>query len=55
MDRKWDVIVVGAGPVGSYLASLLAGWGLATLVLEEHPDIGHRYRRECHIASSALL
>lgn len=41
MDRKWDVIVVGAGPVGSYLASLLAGWGLATLVLEEHPEIGH--------------
>jgi geranylgeranyl reductase family protein len=40
MDRKWDVIVVGAGPVGSYLAAQLAGWGLATLVLEEHPDIG---------------
>ncbi|MEE9202257.1 MAG: NAD(P)/FAD-dependent oxidoreductase [Dehalococcoidia bacterium] len=40
MDRKWDVIVVGAGPVGSYLAAQLAGWGLDTLVLEEHPDIG---------------
>jgi geranylgeranyl reductase family protein len=40
MDRKWDVIVVGAGPAGSYLAAELAGWGFATLVLEEHPEIG---------------
>lgn len=41
MDRKWDVIVVGAGPAGSYLAAQLAGWGLDTLILEEHTDIGH--------------
>ncbi|MDP6511363.1 MAG: NAD(P)/FAD-dependent oxidoreductase [Dehalococcoidia bacterium] len=40
MHRKWDVIIVGAGPVGSYLASRLAGWGLSTLMLEEHPYIG---------------
>ncbi|MDP7470482.1 MAG: NAD(P)/FAD-dependent oxidoreductase, partial [Dehalococcoidia bacterium] len=40
MHKKWDVIIVGAGPVGSYLASRLAGCGLSTLILEEHLDIG---------------
>ncbi len=36
----YDVIVVGAGPGGSYSAYLLAKKGFKVLVLEEHPQIG---------------
>ncbi|MCD6461253.1 MAG: FAD-dependent monooxygenase, partial [Thermoplasmata archaeon] len=37
---KWDVAVVGAGPVGSFLASRTAEMGFSTVMLEEHPSIG---------------
>lgn len=42
MDKpeKSDVLVVGAGPVGLYLARLLEGSGLSATVLEEHMEIG---------------
>jgi len=36
----YDVIVVGAGPIGCHTAWLLARAGLEVLVLEEHPTIG---------------
>ncbi|MBM3149133.1 MAG: NAD(P)/FAD-dependent oxidoreductase, partial [Chloroflexi bacterium] len=35
-----DTIIVGAGPVGSYLAEKLARHGHRVLVLEKKPDIG---------------
>jgi geranylgeranyl reductase family protein len=35
-----DVIVIGAGPVGSFTAARLAQAGLRTLVLEEHALVG---------------
>lgn len=35
-----DVLVVGAGPVGSYAALCLARSGHSVSVFEEHPDIG---------------
>ena len=35
-----DVLIIGGGPTGSYLADKLAQAGFATLVLEEHPTIG---------------
>ena len=35
-----DVIVIGAGPAGSYAAGRLAGEGLSVTVIEEHPVIG---------------
>jgi len=35
-----DVIVIGAGPVGSFTAWRLAQAGLRTLVVEEHTTIG---------------
>ena len=35
-----DVIVVGAGPAGSYLSHLLSRSGFSVLNLEEHPEVG---------------
>jgi geranylgeranyl reductase family protein len=37
----WDVVVAGAGPVGSAAARACAEAGLATLCLEEHGTIGY--------------
>lgn len=36
----WDVIVVGAGPSGSYAAYRLAKSGLRVQLIEEHPVVG---------------
>jgi len=36
----YDLLEVGAGPVGSFLAGEMAGWGLQVLVLEEDQDPG---------------
>jgi digeranylgeranylglycerophospholipid reductase len=38
--RKFDCIVVGAGPAGSMAAKTLAENGIETLLLEKHPQIG---------------
>jgi len=38
--EKSDVLVVGAGPVGLYLAGLLEKSGLTVRILEEHEKIG---------------
>lgn len=38
--RLYDTIIVGAGPVGSYLAGSLAQLGLAVLVLEKKAAVG---------------
>ncbi|MBI5025653.1 MAG: NAD(P)/FAD-dependent oxidoreductase [Nitrospirae bacterium] len=35
-----DVIIIGAGPIGSYTAYLLAKEGLDVAILEEHSDVG---------------
>ena len=60
-----DVIIVGGGPVGSYLASKLAEAGERVLVLERKSDIGERVcctgivSRECvqsfHIDEGLIL
>ncbi len=36
----YDVVVVGAGPIGSIAAKYAAKSGARTLILEEHPSIG---------------
>lgn len=36
----YDVVIVGAGPTGSYVAGKCAESGLKTIVMEEHPEIG---------------
>ena len=37
---RWDVLVVGAGPAGMAAASVTAGAGLATLIVDEAPSPG---------------
>lgn len=37
---KWDVLVVGAGPAGSFAAERIAASGFATLLVEEHCTVG---------------
>ena len=32
---KWDVAIVGLGPIGATLANLLGGYGITTIVLEK--------------------
>lgn len=39
-STKWDVIVVGAGPAGSWSARGFAKAGLRTALLEEHAEVG---------------
>jgi len=36
----YDIIIVGAGPVGCKVGKLTAKHGLKVLILEEHPEIG---------------
>jgi geranylgeranyl reductase family protein len=40
MSDEYDVIVVGAGPVGCYTAAQIAKEGRSVLVVEEHAEIG---------------
>jgi geranylgeranyl reductase family protein len=40
MNVRHDVVVIGAGPAGSYAAYCLAVQGYDVLVLEEHPLVG---------------
>ena len=40
----WDVVVVGAGPVGGYAARELQTRGLRVLMLEEHSEIGKPFQ-----------
>ena len=37
----YDVVVVGAGPIGSYIAGRLSSKGFTVAVFEEHSDIGN--------------
>lgn len=37
---KWDVLVVGAGPAGSFTAEKIAGGGFSVLLVEENDQVG---------------
>ena len=61
----YDVVVVGAGPVGSAAASACAGLGLKTLCIEEHGTIGYPVQcagllsnaafAECRVSDRSVL
>ncbi len=36
----YDILVIGAGPIGSYIASQLAGLGFEVILLEEDDEVG---------------
>jgi len=38
--RRYDVVVVGGGPVGGMVARQVASQGFSTIILEEHEQIG---------------
>ena len=42
--HDWDVVVVGAGPVGGHTANLLSTRGHRVLLLEEHNEIGRPFQ-----------
>ena len=43
-SHDWDVIIVGAGPVGGHTANLLTKRGQRVLLLEEHNEIGRPFQ-----------
>lgn len=54
MKRKYDVIVVGAGPAGSIAARTVAELGLSVIVLEKRQEIGNPVRCAEGISSEIL-
>ncbi|MBA87160.1 MAG: hypothetical protein CMB29_03740 [Euryarchaeota archaeon] len=42
--HDWDVVIVGAGPVGGHTANLLSTRGHRVLLLEEHNEIGRPFQ-----------
>lgn len=65
MERKYDVVVVGAGPTGSTAARICAKSGLSTLLLEEQAHIGYPVQcagllsnhafEECEVSSTSVM
>ncbi len=44
MMVDWDVVIIGAGPVGGYAAYKLSQSGLSVLIVEEHSEIGRPFQ-----------
>ena len=44
MNREYDVVVVGAGPIGGYLSRRLNEFGHSVLLVEEHNQIGRPFQ-----------
>ncbi len=51
---NYDVIVIGAGPVGGYLAWKLTEKGLTVLLVEEHAEIGRPFQCAGMVNPSAM-
>ena len=50
----YDVIIVGAGPVGGYLATKFRENGVSVLILEEHSEIGRPFQCAGLVNPSAM-
>ena len=44
MRPEYDVVIIGAGPIGGYLARKLNEWGHSVLLIEEHNEIGRPFQ-----------
>jgi len=44
MQNKFDVLIIGGGPGGLTIGSLLAREGISSAIIEREPDLGGRYR-----------
>ena len=54
--RKFEVIVVGAGPVGTSVAARLASMGIDVMLCEKHPSCAHDLRASTfHAATLEML
>ena len=54
VNDNYDVIVIGAGPIGGYLAWKLKTHGLTVLLLEEHSEIGRPFQCAGMVNPSAM-
>ena len=52
--HDYDVIIVGAGPVGGHLGRILSERGLEVLMLEEHQEIGKPFQCAGLVTPSAM-
>ena len=43
-QQTWDVVIVGAGPIGGRCATLLSERGHSVLLLEEHSEVGRPFQ-----------
>ncbi len=53
-EWEYDVVIVGAGPVGGRAATLFSEDGLRVLVLEEHAEIGRPFQCAGLVTPSAM-
>lgn len=44
MEKKFDVLIIGGGPGGLSIGSLLAREGISSAIIEKEPALGGRYR-----------
>lgn len=44
MNPQYDVVVIGAGPVGGYLAKKFCEHGHSVLIVEEHSEVGRPFQ-----------
>ena len=54
MDFDYDVIIIGAGPVGGYTARVLSERGLSVLMVEELNEVGRPFQCAGLVTPSAM-
>jgi len=54
MKQDYDVVVIGAGPIGGYLSKKLSEHGNSVLLVEEHAEIGRPFQCAGLVTPSAM-